>query len=181
MDPLLVWGLLLLAAAAFIGLMELFVPSAGILGIVALVVAVAGVVCLWRYETAWGVTGLLGLLVLAPTGTYLGFKVLPYTPIGKGLILASPPPEEQQPEDAERNPLLQRMAMVGRQGQTLTDLRPIGVVSIDGRRLDAVAETGYIPKGQTVKVVSADGIQLKVRQVEPDEGGPTDHPEGHRA
>ena len=165
MDPLLVWGLLLLGVAAFLGVMEFFIPSAGIIGIVALVVAVAGVVCLWTYETAWGVTGMLAVLVVAPTGTYFGFKVLPYTPIGKGLILSNPEPES--PEEAMGGGAhLQRLALVGQEGLAQTDLRPIGVVKIDGQRHDAVAESGYIPEGSSVKVISADGIQLKVRHIQ---------------
>jgi len=164
MDPLLVWGLLLLGVAAFLGVMEFFIPSAGIIGIVALLVAIAGVICLWTHETAWGVTGLLSVLVIAPTGTYFGFKVLPYTPIGKGLILSNPEPSEN--DEAANSPLILRMALVGQEGLAQTDLRPIGVVKIAGARHDAVAETGYIPQGSTVKVVSADGIQLKVRQVQ---------------
>lgn len=165
MDPLLVWGLLLLASAAFLGLLELFVPSAGIIGIVALVVAIAGVVCLWSYETAWGVTGMLAVIVIAPTATYFGFKVLPYTPIGKGLILSNP-----EPDDPASNPSnaahAVRVALVGQEGEAQTDLRPIGVVKIEGQRHDAVAESGYIARGSSVRVVSADGIQLKVRQIQ---------------
>lgn len=166
MDPLLVWGLILLACAAFLGAIELFVPSAGIIGLLALMVAIAGVVCLWVYETAWGVTGTLGVLVIAPTGTYFGFKVLPYTPLGKGLILSNPQPES--PEEAQGGAEhVQRMALLGQEGLAQTDLRPIGVVKIMGQRLDAVAESGYITAHARVKVVSADGIQLKVRQIDP--------------
>lgn len=163
MDPLLVWGLLLLGIAAFLGLLEFFVPSAGIIGIVALVVAIAGVVCLWNYETAWGVTGTLGVIVVAPTATYFGFKVLPYTPIGKGLILSNPDPDDPA-SDPTNATHAQRIALVGQEGTVETDLRPIGVVKIEGHRHDAVAESGYIARGSRVKVVSADGIQLKVRE-----------------
>ena len=164
MDPLLVWGLILLGTAAFLGVVELFIPSAGIIGICALVVAVAGVICLWSYETTWGVTGLLTVLVVAPAGTYFRFKVLPYTPMGKGLILSNPEPGDPELLKAEARDA-ERAGMVGQEGETITDLRPIGVVKIDGHRHDAVAESGYIPSGSTVRVVSADGIQLKVRQV----------------
>lgn len=165
MDPMLVWGLLLLGIAAFLGLMEFFIPSAGIIGIVALVVAIAGVVCLWVYETAWGVTGTLSVLVIAPTATYFGFKILPYTPIGKGLILSDPQPDS--PEAARSNAShAQRVALIGQEGTAQTDLRPIGVVKIDGQRHDAVAESGYIAKEARIRVISADGIQLKVRQIE---------------
>lgn len=165
MDPMLVWGLLLLGVAALLGVMEFFIPSAGIIGIVALVVAIAGVICLWTYETAWGVTGMLSVLVIAPMATYFGFKVLPYTPIGKGLILSNPDPHGPEATQANAS-LAQRVALVGQEGNAQTDLRPIGVVKIEGQRHDAVAESGYIAKDARVKVVSADGIQLKVRQID---------------
>ncbi|MGD1916442.1 MAG: NfeD family protein [Phycisphaerales bacterium] len=165
MDPMLVWGLILLGTAAFLGVIELFIPSAGIIGICALLVAVAGVICLWAYETTWGVTGLLAVLVIAPAGTYFGFKILPYTPMGKGLILSNPEPGDPEILQAEASHA-QRVGLVGQHGDAITDLRPIGVVKIEGHRHDAVAESGYIPAGSTVRVVSADGIQLKVRQVE---------------
>jgi len=165
MDPMLVWGLVLLGIAAFLGVVEFFIPSAGIIGICALLVAIAGVVCLWSYETAWGITGLLSVLVIAPTGTYFGFKVLPYTPMGKGLILSNPQPDSPEAIAGDAQ-VAQRAALVGQEGLAQTDLRPIGVVKIEGQRHDAVAESGYIPAGSSVRVVSADGIQLKVRQVE---------------
>lgn len=164
MDPLLVWGLLLLGIAVMLGLMELLVPSAGIIALVAIVVAMAGVLCLWSYETAWGVTGLLSVIVVAPTATYFGFKVLPYTPMGKGLILSNPEPDETR-ASASHASLARRVALVGQEGAAETDLRPIGVVKIEGQRHDAVAESGYIPRESRVKVISADGIQLKVRQI----------------
>ncbi len=165
MDPMLVWGLLLLGVAALLGVMEFFIPSAGIIGIVALVVAIAGVVCLWSYETAWGVTGMLSVIVIAPTATYFGFKILPYTPIGKGLILSDPEPDS--PDAVRSNAShAQRVALVGQEGAAQTDLRPVGVVKIEGQRHDAVAESGYIASGTRVRVISADGIQLKVRQID---------------
>ena len=165
MDPMLLWGIILLGTAAFLGVIELFIPSAGIIGICALLVAVAGVICLWTFETAWGITGLLSVLVIAPTGTYFGFKVLPYTPMGKGLILSNPEPGDPEILKTEASHA-ERVGLVGQVGDAITDLRPIGVVKIDGHRHDAVAESGYIPSGSMVRVVSADGIQLKVRQVE---------------
>ena len=42
MDPLLVWGIALLAAALVLFALELFIPSGGLLGVVAGVAAVAG-------------------------------------------------------------------------------------------------------------------------------------------
>ncbi|MBL8759125.1 MAG: hypothetical protein JNK35_11930, partial [Phycisphaerae bacterium] len=50
MEPLLLWGLGLLAASLLIVVIELFLPSAGVLALVATAVAIAGVVCLFRHD-----------------------------------------------------------------------------------------------------------------------------------
>lgn len=42
----------------------------------------------------------------------------------------------------------------GRQGVCVTDLRPSGTVEIDGSRLDAVSDCGFIEKGTMVRVIS---------------------------
>ncbi|MEO1009038.1 MAG: NfeD family protein [Planctomycetota bacterium] len=168
MDQLLFWGFLLLGAAALLGVMELLIPSAGVIGIVAVAVAVAGVVCLFIADTAWGVVGTAIVLVAGPVGTWYGFKILPYTPMGRGLILSDRDPEDDE-EGPPESPVAARLALVGQEGEVLTDLRPVGVVLLEGTRLDAVAETGYIPAGSRVRVVAADGLQLTVRLA--DSGG----------
>ncbi len=42
----------------------------------------------------------------------------------------------------------------GREGVCVTELRPSGTVEIDGKRLDAVSDCGFIEKGTRVKVTS---------------------------
>ena len=71
MDPMLLWGLILLAAALLLTVIEIFVPSAGLISMVAAAVAIAGIVCLWIYDAFWGVSGLLGSMILLPTVVFL--------------------------------------------------------------------------------------------------------------
>jgi membrane-bound serine protease (ClpP class) len=66
--------------------------------------------------------------------------------------------EEQRERD-------ERLALVGAEGEALTDLRPVGVVRIGERRMDALAQTFLIPAGSRVRVVQVEGSQVKVRQV----------------
>ena len=42
----------------------------------------------------------------------------------------------------------------GREGVCVTDLRPCGTVEIDGKRLDAVSDCGFVEKGTRVKVTA---------------------------
>jgi membrane-bound ClpP family serine protease len=54
-------------------------------------------------------------------------------------------------------------AMIGQKGEVITTLRPVGVVMIQGTRIDALAESGIIEEGEIVEVVDAYDNQLKVR------------------
>ena len=55
--------------------------------------------------------------------------------------------------------------MVGKEGTVLTALRPVGLIEIDGVRMDALSETMFVQPGSKVKVTYADGSQIKVRQI----------------
>lgn len=58
-----------------------------------------------------------------------------------------------------------RSDLIGKTGTATTDLRPSGVASIDGERLDVVTEGEFIKAGSIVKVIRSDGYRLIVRAV----------------
>ena len=87
MEALLIWGLVLLTLAFAVVVIGLFIPTAGILAAVALVLAVGGVVCLFRYDTTWGVIGSLLVVIGGPGLFIVGFKLVPHTPLGTRLIV----------------------------------------------------------------------------------------------
>lgn len=165
MDPLLVWGIALLAAALVLFALELFIPSGGLLGVVAGVAAVAGVIAFWKYNEWWGVSSTVLVLVTAPIAFNFAVKVIPHTPFGKRLILA-----EDDDELARRALEAQReteavAAVIGATGIARTDLRPIGTAEIDGVRVEVLAEGGIIPEGSPVRVTGVVDNQIKVRLV----------------
>jgi membrane-bound serine protease (ClpP class) len=53
--------------------------------------------------------------------------------------------------------------LLGATGVTLTDLHPAGAAQVDGRRVDVVAEEGYLPAGTPVEVVVDEGYRRVVR------------------
>ena len=55
--------------------------------------------------------------------------------------------------------------MLGQSGETYTILRPAGKIMIDGQMFDAVAQSGYIDKGENIRVVKYENAQLIVRKV----------------
>lgn len=54
---------------------------------------------------------------------------------------------------------------VGKQAETLTDLRPAGIVLVDGKKFDAISEGGFITKGKKTEVMTISAGQLKVREI----------------
>ncbi|SJZ96389.1 NfeD family protein [Selenihalanaerobacter shriftii] len=55
--------------------------------------------------------------------------------------------------------------LVGKQGITITPLRPAGVAQIGDQRKDVVSEGGFISKEQRVEVIAARGRRIVVRQL----------------
>lgn len=163
METVLVLGLGLLALSLVLIMVEALVPSGGLIGLTSLVCAVAGVVALFRHSTMWGASGVLVLVVLGPMCFLWAVRMLPHTPLGRKLI--GPDPDEiarevQTGGQAER---AARLALIDATGRAVTDLRPIGLVEINGQRHDAVAEGALIDRGTPVRVTGVDGLQIRVR------------------
>jgi len=58
--------------------------------------------------------------------------------------------------------------MLGKQGVVLSPLRPVGMCDFNGKRLECVAETGYIENESKIRVIHVEGTQLTVRLIEND-------------
>ena len=78
----------------------------------------------------------------------------------RGLILA-----ERLSSGAGDAPEVAAEKYRGKRGRSLTPLRPSGTVMIDGERVDAVSEGGYIGLGREVVVIRVDGPRVVVREV----------------
>lgn len=165
MEPMLLWGLGLLAAAVLLLLLDIFVPSGGMLALTSLVTAVAAIVCLWRHSTTWGLIGVLVVVVLGPAIMIFGLNVWQHTPLGKKMIGAPTEDEQQARSIAEEKERSDRLALLGVEGVALTDLRPVGVVQIHGRRHDALSESSLIAAGTKVRVTVVESNQIKVRAI----------------
>ncbi|MBX3386356.1 MAG: hypothetical protein KF768_07285 [Phycisphaeraceae bacterium] len=162
MESLLVWGLALVAASIVLIFIEFFVPSAGLISVVAACCGIGGVICLFIHDWRWGVGGMLALAVLVPMAIVFGLQVLPATPLGKRLMYG----EDGAPRTVlDPNDVGPYVGLLGREGEVLSDLRPVGVVRIDDERLDALSEIGLVRAGTRIKVTSVEGRQVKVRPV----------------
>jgi membrane-bound ClpP family serine protease len=167
METLLLGGIGLLGAALLLIVLEAFVPSGGIIGVVAAICAIIGVALLWRFSMIWGISGLLTVAVLGPMCFGYALKIMPHTAIGRQLM--GPGAEEiaeigREERQAQRD---QRLALLDCEGVALSDLRPIGMVEINGQHHEAVAEGGIIDRGSAVRVTDVRGHEIRVRGITP--------------
>ncbi|MBL0928124.1 MAG: hypothetical protein IBJ11_10820 [Phycisphaerales bacterium] len=162
-EEFLFWGTVLLSGAFVLLLIELFVPSGGILGVVAGVLALGGVVAFWQNSWVWGVTALAGSIVAGAAGFYFAFNVMPHTPFGRDLMLGDDEDELQQKTLLEQRRREEEQALIGAAGRALTDLRPIGQAEIEGARVEVLAVGGTVAAGTPLRVVAVEGNTIKVR------------------
>jgi len=140
-------------------ILEIFIPG-GVVGSVGFVSMVSGLV-LAAYDTQQGLAA-LGIAVLATiVVTFVLFKYFGFRGMWEKLILR----DTQQNEAGYVAPR-DRRALQDKTGISLTPLRPAGVVKIDGERVDAVTEGGFIPAGRPIKVVYVEGTRVVVMEQE---------------
>jgi len=156
-DSTIIAAVILIAVALIFFFMEVFVPSGGLLGLLAGCSLIAGIVMLFKVDTTLGLVGLVVSLAAIPFLLAFGMKIMPDTVIGRMLTLKNPPLRDANSGEPGN------IVPIEATGKALTDLRPIGTCLIDGRRMDCMAEAGVIEAGQPVRVVFADGMQIKVR------------------
>ncbi|MDY5730640.1 MAG: NfeD family protein [Eubacteriales bacterium] len=58
----------------------------------------------------------------------------------------------------------QMQELLGKEGQTQSELRPAGIAIIDGKRIDVVSRGGFIQKGANVKVVQIVDLKIIVEE-----------------
>ncbi len=160
MNPSL-WIFALVAVGLGMVLLEVFVPSGGVLGLLAVAALGAGVVTGFvEHGPLTGLAVLAGVFVAVPIVLGLAFRWFPLTPLGRRVLPPPPAADEVIPDAAER---VRLRGLVGRFGRTTSDLLPWGSVEIDGRRVDAVSEGGPIAQGMSVEVLAVQGMGIVVR------------------
>ncbi|WP_371093337.1 MULTISPECIES: NfeD family protein [Staphylococcus] len=58
-----------------------------------------------------------------------------------------------------------RSNLVGQTAETLTELRPSGIISLNDERIDAVSDGTFIQRGVKVKVTEVEGTRVVVREL----------------
>lgn len=158
-DPL--WIAALLVTGLVIMVLEVFVPSGGVLGFLSIVSLVAAVAMAFTTRgAAAGVAVLAVVCAAVPVVLGTAFRFFPRTPLGRRVLPPAPAPEDVVPDVARRRLL---RGLLGRPAQATADMLPWGIVVLDGARHEAVSEGGVIAGGTDVEVVGVQGAALVVR------------------
>jgi len=160
----LMWPLLLLAIGLLLLMTEAFIPSGGLIGILAIGCLVLSLYQAFTVPSApnLGWKFLVAELIMIPVAMTYAIHLWPRTPWAKKIFLSPPAPEEFDTAHSR-----QRLDhLLGDFGRALTPLRPSGLVDFDGRRLDARAEEGLIATGSLVRAVRVESGILIVRKAE---------------
>ena len=159
-EALLIWGVLLVGVSLVLLAAEAFIPSGGLISLVAAAVAISGVVCLFKVDWKWGVAGAGTIAVLGPLVFIFALQLMPSTSMGRKLMFGEQGEERSVLENDGMHDL---DSLIGAEGVVLTALRPVGTVRLGDQRVDALAEISFIPAGTKVKVVSVEGTTIRVR------------------
>ncbi len=158
----LVFAVFLYFVCAALIIAEVFVPSGGIISLFALACLIGGIAIFFQHSGTAGWIGVGIAVVMIPAVLIVAYKIFPKTRFGKSVTLT--PPERQQGDAIPDTDELKEM--LGAEGVVLTPLRPVGMCDFSGRRIECVAEGGYVDKEKKVKVINVQSTQLTVREIE---------------
>jgi membrane-bound serine protease (ClpP class) len=151
---------LLQLAGVIIIIAEIFLPSGGLLSLMA-----AGLfgyslfIVFHDISTMVGTYFVLADLFIIPVLVAVGLKILARSPATLRETLSSDSGVVSQSPELK--------SFVGREGKSITALHPGGTAIIDGKRLDVVSRGEYIDKDSNLIVVEATGNQIIVRENKP--------------
>ena len=169
-NPYLWWGIALTAVALVLFFIELLVPTGGLLALLCGSAAIGSVIAFFMHDTMVGVTALAVYAVGTPILLVFVFKVWLHSPLSKRMVLGGNEKLTESSEDNYRDSekarterLKELEALIGAEGVTISALRPVGFVRINGQRIDAMAEAGVIEANRSVIVTDVYDNQIKVR------------------
>ncbi len=174
MDNYGFFALALLIAGLGILVMEVFLPSGGVLAIVTTVMLLSSVLCAyaaWFQRAPFFFWGFVGLEVLAvPTSLGSALYILPQTKAGRRALLQAPELATLEPFQQETSRLRN---LIGQFGSTASLLNPGGLVQVHGERLHACSEGQIIEPRTSVEIIDVRGTRIVVRPGVPPVISPT--------
>ena len=156
---------ILICAVVGIGLIivELFMPGFGIPGISGIVLLIIAAAYNWnQYGYIAGLGVSLILLVIVGAAIYISIRSATKGRLSRSpLVLKGGQSREEgfiATDEYDK--------YLGREGTTLTVLRPAGMAEVDGERVNVVSDGSFIDRGVRVRVREVEGSRVMVERLE---------------
>lgn len=138
---------------------EIFIPGFSIAGIIGIVFLIIGIIITAKTLSEVLVMVLI-LLVILGIAFFFVYRSATKGKLSKSLVLS-----ESMNKESGYSSTDEFNSMIGKEGITLSILRPSGIAVFDGTKLDVVSEGEYIPNGSKVKIIQVSGPRIVVREV----------------
>lgn len=168
------WEILIFVLGMLLVLLEIFViPGFGITGIAGIILVIAGLTLSLINNTQYGlpngIMDAIGSVLFRVTITLLVSFILLFAfggsifnfPILNKMVLST----DQKSEEGFTIKQQSQVALIGKIGAAISDLRPSGKVEIEDNIYDAIADAEFISKGEHVVVTKVEGYSIKVKRV----------------
>lgn len=153
------FAVFLLVLCAILLVLEIFIPSLGLLTAIALMCLAGGIYLFFQVSTAVGWIGVWTAIILIPIVWILVYKLLPKTKLGSILELRNAMKAISGVPDQEALDALE-----GQKGFVLSPLRPVGMCEFGGKKIVCVSDADYIEKDTPVKIIHVEGNKVTVRK-----------------
>jgi len=148
--------ILLFGAGIALLVAEVFIPSMGLLGMLAALSFLASIGLAFYEDPSTGAMLLTMTAVSVPLILTFGIKLFPKTPLGKKLTAQGFSFEDGRGIDKRDE------GLAGKLGVVEATLRPAGIARIEGRRVDVVSRGESIESGTAIFVVEVSGNRVVV-------------------
>ncbi len=131
--------------------LEMFVPG-GLVGTIGFISCVAAIYFAFQVSTVAGIVGIVIVVLATPVAIYSGLKRASLkTALRKEAGVVSAPSDPALP--------------VGMEGVARTVLRPSGMATIDGKRVNVVTRGEMIPRNSKIEIIEVEGGRVVVKAV----------------
>jgi membrane-bound serine protease (ClpP class) len=167
----IIWAFIFIGIALVLFFIEIFVPSGGLLALMGAIAVIGSLIAFFMHDVNTGWIAFGTYVVFGPVLAWIAFRIWAASPLAKRMILGGIVEEDvdeamQASRAKQEARLAELQTFIGKKGKTITVLRPVGVVRIDGKRVDALAESGSIEADKRIEVITVYDNQVKVREVQ---------------
>ncbi len=154
-----------LGVGMLLSIIEIFCPGFGVFGISGIVFTLLGMILAVTHSSGNPIKQFFLLLLLEIAVLLLAFLLMAYS-VKRGWISRTALVEKTTAvPDGVTEGTPDHSSLVGQEGTTLTELRPVGKARIGDNVFDVTSEEGFVERDCPVRVVSAKGGTIKIRKI----------------